>query len=80
MSELKINKRDDFANHAKDVFQKHIQNKTQSHFFEIPKNWLINSAGKLDNYLEKVSIASNKRYNNFGFLNKYRKNYLAFTQ
>lgn len=77
---LLIKDRSMFANQAIKQFEQAFAKNDLTHLFEIPRNWMINSQGQIENYLDKMSIATNKRYNHFGFLNHYRKNYLAFSQ
>ena len=82
LSSYNIQNRNQFTDEATKCFKKLKGNQQEAHgtTYEFPKNWMVSSRNKLENYLDKITIVSNNQYNNFGFLNTYRKHFYAYSE
>lgn len=65
------------ARQKKDEINAHQQAAYKT--FLLPKFWFFNKKGHYEDYLSNVSVAANKRFNCFGFLNSVKKSYMAFS-
>ena len=48
------------------------------HFKTIPKSWFIDSGGKERNWEGQITVASNRNFQQFGFINRQQNMYIAY--